>query len=161
MYRRIVSFSCCCFCIFFFLGCTTDNSNSAQAKVISFEYFFRGFTPLVDDSDIALFADSESVIMITSKEEWETYCQNYCPFVGKHSPPDFSTENIIVIHQLYGSSPSATSSIEIEKITIDNEIISIQYDDTSFERTVFAMNSNGIAHCFICIVKVDRSCMDP
>jgi len=144
-------------CIFSILGilagCTTGAVDLNVPSGIDFEYFYRGFTPLTEDSDMDAFCNVLGARVILTEDDWHDFAQRFCPTAGAFLTPDFSLECIIADSSLYGSRASENTSSTIEKIEIENNAIVITYGDDPYDR-VYAINANGFGHWYVNIVKV-------
>jgi len=142
-------------CLLLLSGCATGN-NKAESVLIDFEYFYRGFTPVVNEQEDMDFDSILGAYLIKSEADWQSFSREFCPTAGALETPDFSEKCLIAVSDIYGSRAHENISREIGTVKVaDNEIIVTTKDSTSM--SVYAINSNGIGHLFINVIVVDRS----
>ena len=136
-----------------------------EMEGITFEYFYRGFTPLTDDVDIDSLTEmiSEPKI-ITSKEAFYDFCNQYCPVAAVFSIENvnFETDVFLIDGSIYGSRASENATRNIEKIIVDSDNVNIiYYQNVPYSETVYASNFDGIGHAFIQLVRVKKADLMP
>ena len=127
----------------------------SSAENIEFTNFYRGFTPLPENS---LFPSGTSIltVIITTESDWSAYMEKNCPGIPYFVPIDFSKESLITIASL-GAKPTWNSSFEIELISVNNNDIDIIIsNDVDESEVVFALSYNNLYQCFIYVVKVNK-----
>ena len=135
-------------------GCISGDKT--ESALIDFEYFYRGFTPVVSEQEDINFETILGTYLIKSEEDWQAFSGEFCPTAGAIETPDFSEKCLIVVSDICGSRAHENISREIGTVkVVDNEIIVTTKDSTSM--SVYAINTNGIGHLFINVIVVDRS----
>ena len=84
-----------------------------EREGIEFDYFYRGFTPITEESDNEAFYSLLGARVILTEEDWRDFTQKFCPTAGSFSIPDFSYECLIADSSMYGSRASENSSKDI------------------------------------------------
>ena len=137
-------------------GCRNLSENRGTNDGISFEYFYRGFTPITEETDVEAFNSVLGIRVVLTEEDWQSYTQKYCPTAGALSTPDFTKECLIAVSSMYGSRASENASSDIESIVVnESELLVASGDDVS-ER-IYAINMNGVGHWFVNVVKVNKN----
>ena len=124
---------------------------------IAFDYFYRGFTPIMEDSDSEAFYSVLGARVILTEEDWRDFTQKFCHTAGSFSIPDFSYECLIIDSSMYGSRASENSSKDILKITVKDNIIAITYDEENTSDKIYAINMDGVGHWFVNIVRIKKT----
>ena len=141
----IIVLSCC------------KNINKEINNGISFEYFYRGFTPLTDETEKEAFYSVLGINIILNEEDWYDFAQKYCPTANVLVIPDFSEEYLIIDSSMYSSRASENISINIKNIDIKNNELLITYDNENISERIYAINMNGVGHWFVNVIKVNKN----
>lgn len=141
-------------------GCAGSAADNTEADSIAFEYFYRGFTPLVNADEIDGFRSVSGTRVILTEEDFYDFMGRFCPGIAYYVA-DFPEECLITDSSIYGSAQSFNVSCEIKSITIDDNRVVVTVDDQQdLAERIFAINS-GFGHWFVNIVKVKRADLPP
>ena len=141
-------------CLLLLTGCASNNKTESNS--IDFEYFYRGFTPIVSEQEDMDFEAILGAYLIKSEADWQTFAAEFCPMAGALEMPDFNKKCLIAISDIYGSRAHENVSREIDTVRVaDDEIVVTAKDSTPM--SVYVINSNGVGHLFINIIVVDKA----
>ena len=138
------------------LTACSNNSSSLSDDGITFEYFYRGFTPITEVTDVDAFNSVLGIRVILTEDDWQDFTQKFCPTAGVFASPDFSKECLVAVSSMYGSRASENASSNIERIVVNNGDFLIASGDDVSER-VYAINMNGVGHWFVNVIKVSKN----
>ena len=137
-------------------GCSSPNRSKNTNDSIAFEYFYRGFTPITEDTDVYAFNSVLGTKVILTEEDWQSFTQKFCPTAGTLSSPDFTKECLVTISSMYGSRASENASIDIESIVVnDGDLLVASGGDIS--KSIYAINISGVGHWFVNVVKINKN----
>jgi len=137
-------------------GCNNSNENKSANGYVSFEYFYRGFTPITEETDVDAFNSVLGIKVILTESDWQDFARRFCPTAGSFSSPDFTKDCLIIDSSMYGSRASENVSCNIKSISDESDALVITYDENASER-VYAINMNGVGHWFVNVVKVNKN----
>ncbi|MDR0917547.1 MAG: hypothetical protein LBN02_10240 [Oscillospiraceae bacterium] len=144
-------------------GCAEDkpSGDSNEPSGIAFEYFYRGFTPVTQETAAAF----ESVLgtrVILTEDDWNDFAQRFCPTAGAFSAPDFTKECLVAFSGMYGSRAGENSAADIKAIAVNSvgNAITAELADAQPDR-IYAENIDGIGHWFVNIVKISKNDLPP
>ena len=150
----------CCLCIILIsgllTGCSDSAANPSVPDGIEYEYYYRGFTPITEETDVDAFNSVLGTRVILAEEDWQSFTQKFCPTAGALIPPDFTKECLVAISSMYGSRASESASSDIESIVVNDGEILVASDDDMSER-IYAINISGVGHWFVNVVKVNKN----
>jgi hypothetical protein len=146
-------------------GVSPENGEALSADGIPFEYFYRGFTPVVSDSS-AVYGASEfeavlGISVLLTEEDWLDFADRFCPFALHYSLPDFSRECLVAASGMYGSTASANSSFAIATISCADGALVMTADGAHPAERIHALTLNNIGHWFVNVVKIKKSDLPP
>ena len=146
------------FCIVSFYSCSSGKENTNVIGNTTFEYVYRGFTPIPDDS-AAFFAIQKELPVILTEEDFRDFLGKYCPVSSRVIEPgeiDFVKDFLIVESHIYsGAIPYIYVSSEISGIILTEQGIEITYNGNNPSTAVYVLGSTD--YLFINIVKVNKN----
>jgi len=128
------------------------NYKEQTNKGISFEYFYRGFTPFTEENSEEIFISGCFVFF--TEEDWIDFAVKHCGYASFYESPDFSEYVLIADCGKFGSKPTANVLTEIDNIEVKDNAVVISYAKNS--SAVYALNMNGAGHWAVNAVKVSR-----
>ena len=141
-------------------GSAEDGGPAAKGDSIGFEYFYRGFTPLMDEADASAFESAPEIVIIRTQEDLQVFMSTYCPGIA-YFVADFSSECLIAVSDISGARPSYNVSSEIKAIKVsDNRLEVVIDEEQNISERVYALNT-GVGHWYVNIVKVNSDDLPP
>lgn len=134
---------------------SNKQGSSSENKTISFKYFFRGFITLNYEQVKSYPHDT---YIIETDEDWHDFMNKYVPGIPYLTSVDYSKE-CLVFSVGFPAKPSYSSGFDIKTFTLNKGKLEPEYIFSSTlgdSNGIYAQNINGIEHCFVNIVKINK-----
>lgn len=129
---------------------STSSNTSPSLSTIKFEYFYRGYAT-VGDNEVNTYPKGPYVI--ETRDDWQDFMNKYVPGIPYFIPLDFSKESLVYIGY-FSPHPTYGREYDVKTLSINNNKIDAEVEGNV--RGIYAQNIDGIEHCFVNIVEVNK-----
>jgi len=135
---------------------TKAQKTSSEIKTVPFVYFFRGFITLTQEQ---LQSYPQGTYVIENEDDWDDFMGHYVAGVRYDVSVDYSRESLVV-DVTFPALPSYSTGTDIRTFKEqENKFVPeyITYETTGISNRIYAQNANGVEHCYLNIVKMDKA----
>ena len=144
-------------------GGTTYSNKVGESKYLSdstdikFQYFYRGFATIKENM---IDTYPHGTLVIQTDENWHDFMDKFVPGIHYAISLDYSKE-YLVVDVAFPAKSFYSIGVDIKTFIINGNKLEAEYitGKNGISNGIYAQNINGAFHCFVNIVKVNKSDM--
>lgn len=120
-----------------------------------FEYFYRGFATIKENM---IDSYPHGTLVIQTDEDWHDLMDRYVPGIPYYASVDY-TKECLVFDSVFPAKSIYSIWADIKTFIINGNKLEPEYISgmNGIQNGIYAQNSDGAFHCFVNIVKINKS----